>query len=318
MSKQKKKKGCLGKLIGFFLFGAIIVIAAAFLLDDDDEYFGDGGDDYDYISQQEIDSGNEDVDWLDFIGMFFDYYGYYPDENDSDDYYYSDYYDQNDYDSYAYNNDYSSSKYDNFYNNFDRNNDYSNYYDNYYNNYSYDNDYDNNDDWDYNKKPSSSESSNSGNSGSSNVTSQTVSKGSLSKFVQCAKSYLGTPYVWGGNSRSGIDCSGLIYNAAQEAGLGTLPRTAKTLHGIATKINKSDLSEGDLVFFASGGSISHVAIYLGNNQMIHAVSDGSETGVIISKLTQDYWKNHYYSSGRIMSSSVTEKRAETRARARSR
>lgn len=155
-------------------------------------------------------------------------------------------------------------------------------------------------------------------SNNSGVTAQTVSKGSISKFVECAKSYLGTPYVWGGTSRSGVDCSGLVYLAAQEAGLGTLPRTAKTLYGITSKISKSDLSAGDLVFFSSGSSISHVAIYVGDNQILHAVSEGSNTGVITSKLSQDYWKNHYYSSGRIMSNNVAEKRAQTRARARSR
>ena len=118
-------------------------------------------------------------------------------------------------------------------------------------------------------------------------------------FINCAKAYMGTPYVLGGESKSGIDCSGLIYMAAQQAGLGKLPRTAKTQYSIAQKITDSQREPGDLVFFQADSKISHVAIYLGDNQVLHSISDGPKTGVVTSKLSEKYWKQHYYGAGRI-------------------
>lgn len=130
----------------------------------------------------------------------------------------------------------------------------------------------------------------------------TASDEKREKFVNCAKSYLGTRYVFGGTSRSGIDCSGLVYLAAQDAGLGTLPRTARTMYNIASRIDKSIAKSGDLVFFTQGSSITHVAIYLGNDTILHAVSDGSKTGVITTKLFADnYWSKYFYAMGRIIS-----------------
>lgn len=118
-------------------------------------------------------------------------------------------------------------------------------------------------------------------------------------FINCAKAYMGSPYVLGGESKSGIDCSGLIYMAAQQSGLGKLPRTAKTQYSIAKKITDSQREPGDLVFFQANNTISHVAIYLGDNQVLHSISDGPKTGVVTSKLSEKYWKQHYYGAGRI-------------------
>lgn len=124
--------------------------------------------------------------------------------------------------------------------------------------------------------------------------------GSRDKFISCAKTYLGTPYVYGGTSRNGIDCSGFVYLSAIDAKLGTLPRTAKTIYTVTTAVNKDKRQPGDLVFFSVGSSITHVAIYLGNDQIIHAASDGPKTGVIISKLSENYWKTHYFASGKFI------------------
>ncbi|MCR4953276.1 MAG: C40 family peptidase [Treponema sp.] len=122
------------------------------------------------------------------------------------------------------------------------------------------------------------------------------------KFIEAAKTYLGVPYVYGGSTRSGIDCSGFIMCAYRDAGLGSLPHSAKSMYSQSTKITAAEREVGDLCFFADSSGISHVSIYIGNNQVIHAISDGPRTGVVISSLNENYWKNHYHSSGRIIGS----------------
>ncbi|MCR4713775.1 MAG: DUF6273 domain-containing protein [Treponemataceae bacterium] len=122
-------------------------------------------------------------------------------------------------------------------------------------------------------------------------------------FIENAKKYLGVPYVWGGTSKKGIDCSGLTYLAAQAIGM-QIPRTAALQYQASTHIKDSERQPGDLVFFSENGTkVSHVGIYLGDNKMINAVSDGRRTGVIISALSEPYWKRTYYASGRILADS---------------
>ena len=112
------------------------------------------------------------------------------------------------------------------------------------------------------------------------------------KIVDTAKQYLGVPYVWGGSSPSGFDCSGLVQYVFKAHGI-SLPRTTKEQWTVGTAIPKSQLKVGDLVFFANTytSGISHVGIYVGNNQFIHA---SSSKGVIISSLSNTYWAAHYH------------------------
>ena len=97
------------------------------------------------------------------------------------------------------------------------------------------------------------------------------------KIVDQARNYIGTPYVWGGDSKSegGMDCSGFVYNALKDAGYNIGRTTAQGYRGYGTKVSKSDLQAGDLVFFGKGNEASHVGIYIGNGQMIHS-SGGSK------------------------------------------
>lgn len=100
-----------------------------------------------------------------------------------------------------------------------------------------------------------------------------------------AKTAVGTAYVWGGtNMKTGVDCSGLCYAAYKKYGY-TLPRVSRDMAASSALLsvtpNTSHLKAGDLVFYASGGRVDHVAMYIGDGKIVHA-SD-YDTGVIISR-----------------------------------
>ena len=98
-------------------------------------------------------------------------------------------------------------------------------------------------------------------------------------IVSSAKNYIGTPYVWGGESRQegGMDCSGFVYNALKDAGYKIGRTTAQGYRGYGTTVNKTDMQPGDLVFFGKGNNASHIGIYIGNGQMIHSSGGKSNT-----------------------------------------
>lgn len=123
-------------------------------------------------------------------------------------------------------------------------------------------------------------------------------------FVTEAKKYIGCSYVYGACGPDTFDCSGLIYYVAREANQTQLPRTARALYEKVKKINDEEREPGDLVFFKtlSSDTISHVGIYIGNNQFISAVSDGPNTGVILSSINEGYWNPRYAGAGQIYKS----------------
>ncbi|WP_235941276.1 C40 family peptidase [Paenibacillus puerhi] len=112
--------------------------------------------------------------------------------------------------------------------------------------------------------------------------------------VQTANKYLGTPYVYGGQSASGFDCSGFVRYVFQSHGVW-LPRTSVDMYDNAGQ-DVIDLQEGDLVFFAEKNKTSHVGIYLGNGQFISAASSG---GVSVASLTSGYWGKRYVGAKRV-------------------
>lgn len=114
-----------------------------------------------------------------------------------------------------------------------------------------------------------------------------------------ARRWLGTPYKYGGKERSGTDCSGMVM-AVYETSTGLkLPRDSRSQQEWCTRIDRSKLRKGDLVFFSSkagGGSVSHVGIYIEDDKFIHA---STSRGVIISELTEKYYERHFHSAGRV-------------------
>lgn len=106
------------------------------------------------------------------------------------------------------------------------------------------------------------------------------------------KTWIGTPYKWGGTDRVGIDCSGLIINIYQEFYRKPLPvRTTGQMLEKFQPIQLTTAIPGDLIFFNTikGPEADHVGLYLGNNEFVHAGSKG----VAIANLTSPYWKKAF-------------------------
>lgn len=115
--------------------------------------------------------------------------------------------------------------------------------------------------------------------------------------VSTAYNYLGTPYVWGGTSPNGFDCSGFTQYVFKQLGV-SLNRTAASQLKNGTKV--TSLQTGDLVFFANtystSAAASHVGIYIGNNQFIHAANGG----VKITSMDQEYYAARYIGARRVV------------------
>ena len=105
---------------------------------------------------------------------------------------------------------------------------------------------------------------------------------------------IGTPYRWGGSSTAtGFDCSGMIQFVYKNALGVSLPRTARDMAAASRKIPDNQLKAGDLVFFNTGGSsqYSHVGLYIGNGEFIHAPSSGKT--IKTEKLSSPSYAKHY-------------------------
>lgn len=118
-------------------------------------------------------------------------------------------------------------------------------------------------------------------------------------LVKEATAWLGTPYKYGGNTRSGVDCSGFVYHVFRNSLDINLPRNSGKQHDYCRKISKKDLSTGDLVFFATtrgSKKVSHVGLYVGDGKMIHA---STSRGVVCQNLSDDYYTRTFVGAGRI-------------------
>ena len=120
--------------------------------------------------------------------------------------------------------------------------------------------------------------------------------GAHSAVVDVARSLIGVPYRFGGASPRGMDCSGLVHYAYRKIGV-TVPRTVATQRRHAFPVSLSELQAGDLLFFRLGGRrVSHVGIYIGDKQFVHAPRTGKR--VSITRLSNTYWKKRLAGAGR--------------------
>ena len=113
------------------------------------------------------------------------------------------------------------------------------------------------------------------------------------EIVGTARKFIGIPYRWGGSSRrEGFDCSGLTMVVYQLNGLN-LPRSSREQYRVGTPVRRSQLSRGDLVFFATSGGrrVSHVGIYVGEDKFIHAPRRGKK--IRTERLTKRYFRTRY-------------------------
>ena len=112
-----------------------------------------------------------------------------------------------------------------------------------------------------------------------------------SRLKAVLDSYMGIPYKFGGTSRSGIDCSGLIYRVFKDLGYRDIVRTSsRKLSLKGTAVSRRNAAPGDLVFFKKWGQVQHVGILLDGKTFAHA---SSSQGVIYSSLKEKYFKRHY-------------------------
>ncbi len=155
---------------------------------------------------------------------------------------------------------------------------------------------------------SSTSNNSSSNTSTANSSSNSTSSSSLSSnqrvagvtvtnadsLINTAKSFEGVPYVWGGTSPSGFDCSGFLQYVHRQHGI-SLPRTVAQMWNATTRV--SNPQRGDLVFFETyKPGPSHAGIYLGNGKFIQA---GSSTGVTVSDMNSSYWGPRYLGAGRV-------------------
>ncbi len=123
-----------------------------------------------------------------------------------------------------------------------------------------------------------------------------VGSGGRQDVVRIALSFRGVPYVWGGESRSGVDCSGLVMLVFRGVGI-SLPHYSGAQYGYGRSVSRGQLLPGDLVFFSRGGAggIYHVAIYIGNGNIVEAPFTGAS--VWVKALSA---KSNYYGAKRLL------------------
>ena len=123
-----------------------------------------------------------------------------------------------------------------------------------------------------------------------------VDRTSNEALIEFAKQYLGLPYVYGGSTAKGFDCSGFTQFVFRNFGV-TLPRTTYEQVRVGTYVSRDQLQMGDLVFFAPGGNINHVGIYISDGNFIHSTHTGDV--LKISTINSGYYNTNFYCGRRV-------------------
>jgi len=135
-----------------------------------------------------------------------------------------------------------------------------------------------------------------------NTVSRSMNRTTL-KIIEIAKNLLDSPYVYGAEGPSKFDCSGFTHYVFKESGI-RIPRTSSAQATVGTRIEKSQLKMGDLVFFDTSGKyngvVTHVGIYIDNGEFIHASSGRNAKRVVISSLTEGYYNERFIKAQRII------------------
>ena len=127
--------------------------------------------------------------------------------------------------------------------------------------------------------------------------SATQTNATGNKLVSVAESVLGSPYRYGGSSPKGFDCSGLVYYSHNKLGI-SVPRTTGQQARHASNLSLNEIEPGDVLFFRIyGNGISHVGIYTGNNQFIHAPKTGKY--VSHASINDPFWRERLVKAGRL-------------------
>lgn len=137
-------------------------------------------------------------------------------------------------------------------------------------------------------------------------------------LVSEARRWIGTPYRYGGTTRSGADCSGMMMTIFSDVCDLKLPRSSAQQREFALPVNLSDIAVGDLVFFATGSNrstVSHVGLYVGSGKIIHA---STSRGVIESGLDEAYYRKKFHSVGRVIAAPGTSAGRSERSELRQR
>ncbi|HEY5773388.1 MAG TPA: C40 family peptidase [Chitinophagaceae bacterium] len=116
------------------------------------------------------------------------------------------------------------------------------------------------------------------------------------KMFEFIDDWYGTPYRLGGTTKKGVDCSAFSQFLFASVYGFSIPRTAKEQYDLTNRISRTELKEGDLIFFNTRGGISHVGVYLQNNKFVHASTSG---GVGISDIFDEYWVRRFVGVGRL-------------------
>lgn len=120
----------------------------------------------------------------------------------------------------------------------------------------------------------------------------------VNQLLAAADDWMGTPYRFGGTTRSGVDCSAFVRAVYDDAFGVPLTRATRTQVTEGRPVARNDLRAGDLVFFRTGRDQRHVGIYLGDGRMLHASS--SKNRVLVDDFHQDYFQQTYWTARRLL------------------